>query len=52
MIRFILLICIETNIDGKVNFLIASLSRNSNPEESALLKSLLPVNDSIEIWPT
>jgi hypothetical protein len=51
MIRFILLICIETNLDGKVNFLIASLSPNSNPEESALLKRLLPVNDSIEIWP-
>jgi hypothetical protein len=51
MIRGILLICIETNLDGKVNFLIASLSPNSNPEESALLKSLLLVNDSIEIWP-
>jgi hypothetical protein len=37
MIRFILLICIETNLDGKVNYLIASLSPNSNPEESALL---------------
>jgi hypothetical protein len=51
MIRFILLICIETNLDGKVNFLIVSFSPNSNPEESVLLKGLLPVNDSIEIWP-
>jgi hypothetical protein len=51
MIRFILLICIETNLDGNVNFLTASLSPNSNPEDIALLKGLLPVNDSIEIWP-
>jgi hypothetical protein len=33
-----------------VNFLIATISPNSNPEEFAVPNSLAPVDDSIEIW--
>jgi hypothetical protein len=35
---------------NNMNFLIAIISPNSNPEESALLKGSLPVDDFIEIW--
>jgi hypothetical protein len=33
-----------------MNFLMASISPNSNPEESALPKSLIGFNHLIEIW--
>jgi hypothetical protein len=33
-----------------MNFLIASISPNSNPEEPALSKGLIGFDDSIEIW--
>jgi hypothetical protein len=35
---------------NKINFLIAIISPNSNPEESALPKRLIGIDHSIEIW--